>query len=97
MLDLALQDGKNIPKFNRRRQLGQFVGFSPTHSSLVALVRNLTTGFVSPQYHVVFDDNFYTVFGNPSQSELETLECIIWRKSYAFALHSSAFVRGVVN
>ena len=70
VLDPALQDGKKIPKFNRRRRLGQFVGFSPNHSSLVALVCNLTTGFVSPQYHVVFDDHFYTV--------LEALPNVRW-------------------
>ena len=45
--------------------------------SLVPLVRNPTTGFVSPQYHVVFDDHFYTVFGSSSQREMATLERII--------------------
>ena len=44
--------------------MGQFVGFSEQHSSLVALVRNLETGHVSPQYHVVFDDKFETVHGS---------------------------------
>ena len=62
VLDPKLQDGKKVPKFNRRARLGQFVGFSEQHSSLVALVRNLETGFVSPQFHVVFDDKFETVF-----------------------------------
>jgi hypothetical protein len=38
-----------------------FVGFSPEHSSLVPLVLNLTTGKISPQYHVIFDDKFQTV------------------------------------
>ena len=37
------------------------MGFSDEHSSLVANVRNLSTGFVSPQFHVVFDDLFQTV------------------------------------
>jgi len=41
--------------------LGQFVGFSNEHSSLVANVRHLTTGYISPQFHVVFDDLFETV------------------------------------
>jgi hypothetical protein len=62
VLDPKLQDGKKIPKWNRRSRLGQFLGFSDEHSSLVANVRNLSTGFVSPQYHVVFDDLFQTVF-----------------------------------
>lgn len=49
--------------------MGQFLGFSKEHSSTVALVRNLHTGYVSPQYHVVFDDNFQTVFHDGKTSE----------------------------
>ncbi len=41
--------------------MGQFVGFSDKHSSLVANVRHLSTNFISPQFHVVFDDLFETV------------------------------------
>jgi hypothetical protein len=41
--------------------MGQFVGFSDEHSSLVANVRHLTTNFISPQFHLVFDDLFETV------------------------------------
>ena len=49
--------------------MGQFLGFSRLHSSTVALVRNLHTGHVSPQYHVVFDDKFETVFSNGKTDE----------------------------
>ena len=31
------------------------------HSSTIGRILNLTTGFVSPQYHVVYDDLFSTV------------------------------------
>ena len=37
------------------------MGHSPFHAGSVALVFNPTTGHVSPQYHVVFDDEFTTV------------------------------------
>jgi len=40
------------------------MGFSNEHLSLVDNVQNLSTGFVSPQYHVVFDDLFQTVFSS---------------------------------
>ena len=63
VLDPALQDNKKIPKWNKRARQAQFVGFSEQHS-LVAKVRHLTTGHVSPQYHVVFDDLFQTVFND---------------------------------
>ena len=60
-LEAKLQDGHKIPKFNRRACMGQFLGFSEEHSTLVARVRNLGTNFVSPQFHVVFDEKFTTI------------------------------------
>lgn len=59
--DPCIQDGKKIPKWNCRSRMGQFVGFSKEHSSLVANVSHSTTGHVSTQYHVVFNDLFHTV------------------------------------
>ncbi len=53
-----------LPKWNRRSRLGQFLGYSDKHSSLVANIRHLKTGFISPQYHVVFDDLFESVFSS---------------------------------
>ena len=41
--------------------MGQFLGFCDDNSSLVARIRNLATNFVSPQFHVVFDDKFTTI------------------------------------
>ncbi len=42
--------------------MGQLVGFSADkHSSLVANVQHMSTNFISPQFHVVFDDLFETV------------------------------------
>ena len=49
--------------------MGQFLGFLRCHSSTVALVRNLHTGFVSPQHHVVFDYKFETVFSGSMSAE----------------------------
>ena len=43
---------------------GAVLGISEEHSSLVAKVRHLSTGFVSPQYHIVFDDQFETVYSS---------------------------------
>ena len=44
-----------------RSHLGIYVGHSPSHAGLVALVLNPRMGHVSPQFHVVFDDHFTTV------------------------------------
>jgi hypothetical protein len=61
VLEPTLQDGRKLPKWQPRSRRGQFVGWSPLHSSKVALIRNLVTGRISPQFHVVFDDWFETI------------------------------------
>ena len=50
-----------IPKWEPRSNAGVYLGNSPHHAGNVALVLSLTTGLVSLQYHVVFDDDFSTV------------------------------------
>ena len=60
--DSGLQSGMGgIPKWNPRSNAGVYLGHSPDHASNVAMVLSLTTGLVSPQYHVIFDDDFSTV------------------------------------
>ena len=49
------------PKWDPRSRVGIYLGHSPTHAGSVALVLNPKTLYVSPQYHVVFDDHFTTV------------------------------------
>ncbi len=41
--------------------MGLYVGRSPSHDANVALIFNPRTGHISPQFHVVFDDDFTTV------------------------------------
>ena len=69
VLDPKLQDGKKLPKWNRRSRRGVYMGVSKQHSSTVHLVLNPETGKISPQYHVVFDDTFSTVFSDGQFSE----------------------------
>jgi len=62
VLDSRLQIGiHGIPKWLPRSHLGFFLEYSPFHAGSVALVMNPTTGLVSPQFHVVFNDHFTTV------------------------------------
>ncbi len=44
-----------------RVQMDIYVGRLPSHASNVALILNPRTGHVSPQFHVVYDDDFTTV------------------------------------
>ena len=74
VLEPKLQNNQELPKWNRQARMGQFPGYSRFHSSTVALVRNLHTGHVIPQYHLVFDDKFETVFsGGKSEEEMDKI------------------------
>ena len=61
ILDGRLASGNSIPKWQPRARVGVYLGHSPCHAGTVALVLNPRTLRVSPQYHVVFDDEFTTV------------------------------------
>jgi hypothetical protein len=78
VLSPTLQDGKKIPKWAPRARRGQFLGFSKQHSSMIGLLRNIQTGSVTPQFHVVFDELFTTVHSldedDPTWVELFTSE-----------------------
>ena len=65
VLDKALQNTTRIlNKWKHRSRVGVYLGRSPLHAATVALVLNLQTGRVSPQFHVQFDPSFQTV--NPA-------------------------------
>lgn len=72
VLQPKLQDGRKIPKWEPRARLGQFVGVSPMHSSVVKLIRNVETDYISPQFHIVFDEKFTTVDSRQTLNPLET-------------------------
>jgi len=56
-----LQKRPKAPKMESKGADGTIFWFSDKHSSLVANVCNLRTGYISPQFHLVFDDLFETV------------------------------------
>ena len=58
VLEERLQNqGGHVPKWDKRSNIGIYVGISPRHSRKVALVLNLETGHVSPQFHVGEEGN----------------------------------------
>ena len=69
VLDPKLQDGKKLPKWDPRTRQGQYLGRSPKHASSVGLIRNLNTGFISPQVHVIYDTRFQTVSGGYEEND----------------------------
>ena len=72
ILSRALQTGSPHNKWRERSTPGVYLGRSPIHARSVALVLNLKTGRVSPQFHIKMDPTFSTVSGmdgnNPPQS-----------------------------
>ena len=65
-------------KWRERSTPGIYLGRSPLHARSVALVLNLKTGRVSPQFHVALDPTFSTVSGRDGTSppvSLWQLQC----------------------
>ena len=69
VLDPKLQDGKKLPKWDFRTRQGQYLGKSSKHASSIGLIRNLKTGFISPQFHVIYDHKFETVMGGYDEND----------------------------
>ena len=62
VLKSELQGTSGIhPKWDARSRAGIYLGQSPIHNRNVALVLSIHTGYVSPQFHVKFDETFRTV------------------------------------
>ena len=64
VLEKAIADGKKLPRWKPRSTRCVNMGLSKKHASTVPLVLNPQTGYITPQYHVVFDDWFATVATN---------------------------------
>jgi len=54
------QQGASLPKWEPRSRMAVYLGHSPDHASNIPLVLSTRTGLVSPQFHVVYDDQFTT-------------------------------------
>ena len=67
-------------KWKERSRVGLYLGQSPIHARSVALVLNLQTGMVSPQYHVQFDASFRTMRTHLSSDMPQSL----WQEKTGF-------------
>jgi hypothetical protein len=63
-LEKTIVDGKKLPRWKPRSIRCVNMGLSKKHASTVPLVLNPETGYITPQYHIVFDDWFATVATN---------------------------------
>ena len=65
------------------------MGIDPNHAETVPLVRNLKTGYLSPQYHVVFDDWFETCYSSDDQPPSN------WEDMCIFNRYETVFDQGI--
>ena len=61
VLEAALQSGMAHNKWMNRARVSIFLCHSPDHATDVPLILNTQTGLVSPQSHLIYDDDFDTV------------------------------------
>jgi hypothetical protein len=66
VLQKELQDGSSLGKWKPRTWTGVYVGNSTCHSSGIPLIYNPVTSHITPQFHVIYDENFHTVSTNSS-------------------------------
>ena len=65
VLDKKLADGFKLPRWKPRSERTINMGLSSAHASSAPLVLRPSTGAITPQFHVVFDDWFATVGSSP--------------------------------
>ena len=58
VLKAKLQSGGSQPKWEERSRVGIYLGCSRQHATNVSLIMNPQTGYISPQFHCVYDDQF---------------------------------------
>jgi hypothetical protein len=73
-LNHSLQGGKSRPKWEQRLEPVVYLGRSPKHTSSIAMVLDLTTAHVSPQFHLKVDDLFETV--SPTRQNAQAHESL---------------------
>jgi hypothetical protein len=80
VLQKRLSDGKSIGKWQPRSNRCVNLGFSDRHAKSVPLVLNPSTGSITPQWNVIFDDWFSTVA--TTDAELPDFNADEWSKMF---------------
>ncbi|GFH50753.1 hypothetical protein CTEN210_07229 [Chaetoceros tenuissimus] len=80
VLDPKLADGKKIPKWSPRSRQGKFMGYSKDHSNSAGLILNPKSGYLSTQFHVLYDDKFETVEGCTRDQQRQVAQDVDWQR-----------------
>ena len=83
--DEQIQQGRRPKggKWMERARIGVYLGRSPRHSKNVALVLNIKTGRVSPQFHFKMDPMFHTVKNATMQERTQSK----WQEAAGFIVN----------
>ena len=92
VLEKALADGKQIPKWKPRSIRQVNMGLSKKHASTVPLVLNPESGYITAQFHIVFDDWFATVAA--SESTLPDFNSTRWVRLFGDSRYQFPFEEG---
>ena len=83
VLDTKLKNDQKTPKWNLWSLPRQLICFPDKYFLLVANVCHLKTGYISPQYHVVFDNMFQTVFSlGDNNVAIDAISTDLWDSSH---------------
>jgi hypothetical protein len=85
VIDQHMQEGTFPPKWTARTTQKVYVGHLRNHSKSAPMVWDPKTKLVSPQFHVMFDDNFDTVQPpDPSIKHADTMDRLFRYNRYNY-------------
>jgi hypothetical protein len=85
VLDRRMQEGTSPPKWTKRTTQKVYVGHLHHYSKLVPMVWDPKTKLVSPQFHIMFDDNFDTVQApDPNIKQSDTMDRLFHTDRYLY-------------
>jgi hypothetical protein len=77
VLDRRMQEGASPPKWTKRTTQKVYIGHLHHYSKPVPMVWDPKTKLVSPQFHVMFDDNFDTAKApDPNIQQTDTMDIL---------------------
>jgi hypothetical protein len=88
VIDRRMQEGTSPPKWTKRTTQKVYVGHLHHYSKSIPMVWYPKTKLVSPQFHVMFDDNFDTVQApDPNIKQSDTMDCLFQTNRYLYDDH----------
>ena len=83
VLDKKISEGNKLPRWTPCSHRGVYMETSPLHSSSVPLVLNPSSGAITPQFHLVFNDWFGSIAVSPD--DLPDFNSDEWTKMFGYS------------